>query len=615
MRIPQQKIDQIKQTADIVDVVSQYVNLKLRGKNYVGLCPFHQEKTPSFTVSPDKQIFYCFGCQTGGDVFSFIKAHEKISYPEAIRMIAERYHIDLPRFQSPEDGAANTQYDELFYIHKIIGDFFRNQITEPHGRIASEYLKHRGFSDAMAETFQIGYAPDRWDALTQFAQAQSLNMESLQKAGLVMPRGDGSFYDRFRHRLIFPIVNPSGRVIAFGGRQMRDEPESPKYLNSPETLIYHKSKVLYGLYQAREEIIRKDMILIVEGYADCISLFQYGFRNVCASSGTAFTADQCNLIRRYTSNITLIFDSDNAGIKAAERGGALLLENGLNVKIVVIPDQKDPDGYIRKYGADAFDGLLKKAADYIVFRVQTYIRQNEFQTVHDRSHAARELLTVIAGINDRIRQDLYLQEMIHHFGLSEKVIRDEFKKISRKTQIRNTVKTEDVPDLQKTPKKKPEVPEQILRAERHLLRRMLEEPGTAGNLFTYLAPADFQVDGIRYVVEIIADRFRQGLPASVNDILDDVDELVQKSITRLLLDDRDDYPWNECVLMIQQNKLQKKMDELRYTMKVAEQQREDIQHYQLLWNEGLKNLQDLRGKKELLKINIEPVHIYKNYNQ
>ncbi len=604
MRIPQQKIDQIKQTADIVEIIGQYVNLKLRGKNYVGLCPFHQEKTPSFTVSPDKQIFYCFGCQTGGDVFSFIKSYEKISYPESIRMVAERYHIDLPKYRPADTTSENNEYDELYFIHKKVNDFFRNQLTLTSGLIALEYLKYRGFSEEMIGTYQIGYAPDRWDSLSVLAKDESLNPVMLQKAGLIMPRQDSSFYDRFRHRLMFPVMNPSGRVIAFGGRQMRDEPDSPKYLNSPETLIYHKSKVLYGLFQAREEILRKDMILIVEGYADCISMYQYGFKNVCASSGTAFTKEQCDLIRRYTQNVTLIFDSDEAGIRAAERAGALLLENALNTRITVIPDQKDPDGYIRKYGADAFGQLLKKAADYFEFRVNNYIRKDAFRTVHDRTQAAREMLNVIAGIKDRIRQDLFLREMVHHFGLNEQVIRDEFRKITRNSRSPLSGDNEKKIAAQSPAESaKPDIPEQVIKAERHLLRAVLHDPEFAKTLFSYLSPADFQVDGIRTVLEIVADKTGQDLPFSPADLIRDAEEPIQKAVTRLMMDDRDSFPWEDCVAIIQLNQLQKKSEELRYTIKAAEQQGDDIQRLQQLWNDLLKDISGLKSKKELIKKN------------
>lgn len=595
MRIPQSVIDHIRRISDIVDIIEQYVKLKPRGKNFVGLCPFHQEKTPSFTVSPEKQMFYCFGCQTGGDVFTFLKLHEKISYPEAIRLLAERYHIPVPQ-EKAADEAERTLYDELYQIHQVVGEFYRHQLHRPEGRIALEYLRHRGFSPETVEKFQIGYAPDRWDALAVFAREQGLSTDILQKAGLLIARGDGSFYDRFRHRLMFPIHNPSGRIIAFGGRQLRDDPESPKYLNSPETPIYQKSQVLYGLPQAREDIIRKDTILITEGYADCITLHEYGFRHTCASLGTAFTTEQCQLLRRYTTNVILLFDSDEAGLRAAERAGSILLEQGLNIRIVTIPDGKDPDGFLRLHGAEAMEALLKKAAGYMDFRVQQFIRRNAFQTVHDRATAAHELLQVIAGIQDPIQQNLYLREMIRHFELSENTLSQELQKIIRRRRLR------DASSAPKTSINKPPIPEAIRKAERFLLRLMLTEPVSAETVFRYLSPSDFQVEGIRLIVEMIADRLAQQQPISPEELMVYADEPLRKSLTRLLIEAPDDFSLNDCLSMIQIHHLQKKMEDLRYTIKLAEEQGEDIRYYQQLWYEGLIRLKTLKEKREPISL-------------
>ncbi|KAB2880935.1 DNA primase [bacterium] len=603
MKIPQSKIDEIKQAADIVEVVSQYVAIKLRGRNYVGLCPFHNEKTPSFTVSPDKQIFYCFGCSVGGDAIAFIKNYEKINYPEAIRFLADRYNIELPRFASDEDEKDKSEIETLFYVHKAAARFFYDQLQSSVGTIAREYLNQRGFSEPVLKSFGVGYAPDTWDSLFTFAKSQSLDMPSLEKAGLIMKKNDGGYYDRFRHRIMFPIFSATGRVMAFGGRILRQEPTSPKYVNSPEHPIYQKGKVLYGLFQAKETIRKQDEIIIVEGYADCMSLHQFGITNAAASSGTAFTMDQANLIKRYTQNVTLIYDGDDAGIHAAERGGAIMLQAGLEVKIVVLSKEHDPDTFVRAKGAEAFRELIKQGKQYIDFRIEQWHKDKKLDTVNGRTFAARELINVTANIRDPIKVSLFASEIAEKLRVNESLIYQELKKVSKgHDSLRSAITTAHTksPDREK-------LPVNIIRAERGLLKLLLDGglPG-AEKIFSFLRPDDFQNSAIQKVVQFIYTQWNLNESYSESDVVNSFPEDIQKAILRLSMDELLEFDMHDCVATIQYAQLETKLTALRETIKTMEEQNEDTTQLEEVSSLLIKQIFNLKTKKQLITVRDTP---------
>ena len=349
MKIPQEKIDEIRAASDAVDVISKYVQLKKRGKDYLGLCPFHQEKTPSFSVSPQKQLFYCFGCHRGGDVVKFVMEYEKSSYVEALEQLAERAGITITRTEEAYEAANETEklYNVMSYAARM---FYTNLTKSNEGEFALAYFRDRGFTNQTMTTFGLGYSLRSWESLLKKAQEDGIDPEDLSKVGLIRRREDGSGYDTFRGRAMFPIFNTTGRVIAFGARKLYDDDTLGKYINSSETSIYHKSKVLYGLSQAKDAIRERDFAILVEGYADLISVFQAGTKNIVASSGTALTPEQIQLISRYTKNITLVYDADSAGANAMMRGVDLILEGGLDVHIVQLPEGDDPDSFVQKNG-------------------------------------------------------------------------------------------------------------------------------------------------------------------------------------------------------------------------------------------------------------------------
>ncbi|HKI89565.1 MAG TPA: DNA primase, partial [Draconibacterium sp.] len=370
-------IERILDAAEITDVVSDFVTLRKRGVNMLGLCPFHNEKTPSFTVSPAKGIFKCFGCGKGGNSVNFIMEHENLSYPEALKWLAKKYHIDVVEEEETEEQKQlKDERESLMIVSGFAQKFFTRYLWEENeGRtIGLSYFRERSFRDDILKKFEVGFAPDGKTPFTEAAQKQGYKIDFLEKTGLTIVRDDW-IRDRFAGRVMFPIHNLAGRVIAFGGRILKEDKKTAKYLNSPESEIYHKSKVLYGIFQAKREITRNEKCYLVEGYTDVLSMHQAGIENVVASSGTALTTDQIRLIKRFTPNITIIYDGDEAGIKASLRGIDLVLEEGMNVKVLLLPEGEDPDSFAKKMGASAYLKYIQEnETDFIQFKTRLLLK-------------------------------------------------------------------------------------------------------------------------------------------------------------------------------------------------------------------------------------------------
>ena len=375
--ITSQTIQQITSRIDIIDVVGEFVKLKKRGTNYLGNCPFHNEKSPSFTVSPAKEIYKCFGCGKSGNTITFLMEHEKYSYVEALRWLAARYHIEIEETEtSPAQKMAQQVADSLYAINKFAMDWFTQQYwdTDNGAAIAQTYMQHRGFLKPIVEKFKIGYNPSDKDGLAKALIQNQFNPELFARTGLVVER-NGEWQDNYRDRIIFPIHNTTGKIIGFGARQIAKNDRSPKYINTPENDIYVKSQILYGSYFARNSINSNDECLLVEGYTDVVSLHQAGIENVVASGGTSLTIDQLRLIKKYTQNLTIIYDGDSAGVKAALRGLDMALEEGLNVQLVLIPDNEDPDSYVNKVGPDAFRAFVQSnKKDFVLFQLEVQLK-------------------------------------------------------------------------------------------------------------------------------------------------------------------------------------------------------------------------------------------------
>jgi len=438
-------IQQILGRTDIIDVVGSFVKLKRRGSNYLGLCPFHNEKSPSFTVSPSKEIYKCFGCGKSGNTVSFVMEHEKYSYVEALKWLANRYGIEIEEtFVSDEQRQQLQAADSLYIINSFAQQFFSRMLfdTEEGQDVGLAYFKERGFREEIIKKFQLGYSPEQRDAFTREAIGKQFNPELLVKSGLVANRNE-QLMDNYRGRVIFPVHNHSGKVLGFGARILKANEKAPKYINTPENELYIKSKILYGSYFARQAIDKADECLLVEGYTDVVSLHQAGIENVVASGGTSLTPDQLRLIRKYTNNLTIIYDGDSAGIKAALRGLDLALEEGLNVKLVLIPDKEDPDSYVNKVGAGAFTQFIQKnKKDFILFQLEVALNDAGSDSIK-KSEVVNRMAETIARINkaeDFTRQQDYIKQCAELLKIDEgglhalvnKFIRDRVSSMERK---------------------------------------------------------------------------------------------------------------------------------------------------------------------------------------
>ncbi len=413
--IPQHLIDQVRDAVNIVEVIGRYVRLKKSGRNYMGLCPFHKEKTPSFSVSPEKQIFHCFGCGVGGNVFNFLMKYENIGFVDAVKRLATETGIEIPT--SPEIKRQISQAEQLYKANQIAAAFYQRQLKQAPEAV-KQYLKDRGMQPNTIARFKLGYAPDAWDALLRHVEHFNYPKQPFQKVGLLMQsERRNSWYDRFRHRLIFPIYNTSGRVMGFGARSLADDAQTPKYINSPESPVYQKSKILYGLYFAREAIRAQGWVILVEGYLDVLQLFQAGIANVVATSGTALTEDHARLLRRYTGQVYLCYDSDTAGINAAIRGGEVLFQQGLDVQVLLLPAGEDPDSFVRRYGAETFREQLRLARDYFDFRIETLENRYDLQRAPERSQAISEILDTLLNIRDNLRTGFYVDKIAERWQL------------------------------------------------------------------------------------------------------------------------------------------------------------------------------------------------------
>ena len=424
-RIPEETIERIRNTADIYDVVAQYVDLKKRGRNYFGLCPFHSEKTPSFSVAPDKQIYHCFGCGSGGNVFSFIVEHEKVTFVEAVQQLGEKYGIQVQY----ESGSASTEFfSSLYQAHHVAAELYHNTLYFDRGKAALQYLHDRGLNDDVLKMYQIGFAPDSWDTLSNKVKPLDMKNDVYEKSGLFVKTKHG-WRDRFRSRIMFPIYHPSGKVIAFGGRIFNSD-DPAKYLNSPETPLYRKSEVFYGLHKTRDAIRKFGTAVLVEGYTDFLQLVQVGVANVVALSGTALADQHAAQIRKFASKVYLAYDGDDAGINATLRAGYVLLQAGVEPLVIAVPPNQDPDDWVRNEGIGPFQEAMGAGIRLLLFHLEKKDAQN--LSGADRSQLVQDILGEIARISDGIIRDDLLKSLAQELRVDEVEIIRLFKQQSRR---------------------------------------------------------------------------------------------------------------------------------------------------------------------------------------
>ena len=495
-------VEQVRQAANLVEIASQYTYLARRGRKHVGLCPFHSEKTPSFSVDEDKQLYHCFGCGAGGDVFTFIMEKESLSFPEALRFLADRYNIPLPDRRNRPANERRLE-EQVYQINQETLDFFRrNLLKSEEGRNAGAYLERRGVGEDTIRRLRIGYAPNAWDGLLRHFQRRKISPALLEKAGLVLrrQRGDG-FYDRFRGRVIFPIFSLSGKVVAFGGRTILDE--NPKYLNSPDTPVYTKGKILYGLNFTKGDIRDKGEMVLVEGYTDFLALFQAGITNVAASLGTSLTDNQATLGLRFAPRMTICYDSDTAGRKAAHRAVVLGFEKGLQVNVLLLPEGHDPDSFIRNKGEEEFRTLVSKSRPGFRFLIDVRRPSNQTLTPEEKARTAREVIQEIAKIPDAIIRSEYLKQTGEILDIEEKTLRS---MTSRGRISRGESRARA-----------------FLPAEERLLQIIFSDSGIAGTVFKEMSPNDYAGLKSEAVFRALSDFFRARKAPDLNVIKNNLD--------------------------------------------------------------------------------------------
>ena len=557
-------ISRVRDSIDIVDLISGYVSLKKTGKNHLGLCPFHSEKTPSFNVNPEKQIFHCFGCGVGGDVFKFLELQEGLNFPEAVKQLAGRAGIPLPADSGSRKEDKRTE-DERKALLTIIADaagYFRKELEGPAGSAARAYLKKRGVTDQVVQDFALGFARPEWDGLLRHLKQKGYAFSQMEKAGLIVKRSEAEgYYDRFRGRIIFPIRDISGNVIAFGGRVMDDS--LPKYLNSPETPLYSKSNVLYCLDKAKEPARKQKYFIIVEGYLDAIACHQYGAQNAVATLGTALTEGHLRLMRRFAQNLVLIFDPDPAGVKAAMRGLDLFVSSGLKVNVVSLPDNDDPDTFLKKNGYEAFASCLRKSEKFMDFVLGQVVKGGQATSIDDKVEKAGEMLGYIARLPSGIERDHYLKRTAEALDLDEGVLRQEMPRQGKGPAYHETEKT--VPAASRGHKPK---------AEEILIHLMLKDESIARSLQEQIKPQDFTDPLYRRAAAKIFEVLDSHGTFTVNALHAEGDEelnhiISHYSVLEMVYDDPEK-SCQDCVELIKQQDPEKKMKQIIRAIKEAE---------------------------------------------
>ena len=563
-RIPEDILQRIRDATDIVDLISEHVQLVKKGRNYSGLCPFHEEKTPSFSVDPDRQFYHCFGCGVGGNVFKFIQEIDRVTFIEAVKFLAERAGITLPQNAGPsreEDAAA----DELYRANDLAQKYFHHLLLNDEvGASTREYLQTRRLTGETIERFGLGYAPSEWDALLKVAGRRGLSPQILERAGLALPRSTGSgHYDRFRDRVTFPIANLSERTIAFGARALQPDQE-PKYLNSPETPIYHKGRVLYGLSITRDAIRRQDTALVVEGYMDLISLAQAGIQHVVATSGTALTEDHCRLLARFARQVVLLFDGDAAGSTAAMRACEALLGTGLDARVVSLPAEHDPDTFVQEHGSDVLLERAENAQSVLDFYLDQLAQQHDLSSVEGKTRAIERLKPLLAKPRDAVRRDLLLREVAERLSVDEQSLRHDLQASMRRPQQPRKAVPEPSPTAAPDPP----------RHELEFIGLLLNFPQLIPQTVRVFTPDSLSDARTQALCRTLFDHHAHGKAIDLGTIISELQDdalirLVAQCAAQGFDQEQVERQWRDYLLYFQKNALQKRIDNVRQALATA----------------------------------------------
>jgi DNA primase len=570
---------------NIVEVVSEYLPLKRAGRNFKACCPFHHEKTASFVVSLDKQIYHCFGCGAGGNVFNFLMQYERLEFPEAVESLAKKCGVELP-VRKTRDPKSAEHSSQVYKLNEAAVALYSLNLHSSAGASARDYLVKRGIRQETAKQFKLGFALDTWDQLIESLRGKGISLALIEKAGLIIPKEGGGYYDRFRNRVIFPIFDIKNSCIGFGARVT--DGSLPKYINSPETPVYRKGKNLYGLNLAKDAVRELDFVVVVEGYLDCVIPYQHGLRNIVASLGTALTPDQARLIKRYTNNVVMVYDGDMAGESATMRSLDIFIEEEMNVRVAPLPDGYDPDTYVRKMGADAFEKLVREADNLFDYQLKTLKRKYDSRKSEDKSRIASEILRTIKKIKDPILRDEYIKSLAQRLDLDESFVREVYNNLKTEGSIEAVV----LESFNKLAQTNP--------TEKLLMKLMLEEAHLVGEIRTKIDPGDFQDKMISRIVATMFELATQGKNYSAHSL---INHLGQNDLSRIVCEstledgsmpeisnsDKDKIV-HDCILRLKKNTLQTKRKKLQEAIKSAEDEgnEEELNRLKIEFNSLIK---------------------------
>jgi DNA primase len=554
-------IETVRQSVNIVEIISRHLALKKAGKNYRALCPFHQEKTPSFMVNDDKQIFHCFGCGAGGDVFTFLMRYENLSFYDALTELARIAGVTIPKEgRRPEE---EKKRDLLFHINQMAADYFHETLVKKRvGEAGRHYLAHRGIRRKTVETYRLGYAPPGWTNLVNHLGSKSIDLRAAQTVGLIIPRKREGWYDQFRNRIIFPIINTSGRTVGFGGGAIDDS--SPKYLNSIESEVYKKSQSIYGIEAASQEIRRRDLALIVEGYFDLLTLHQNGFRHTVAPLGTALTESQVRIMKRYTRNFVIVFDPDEPGIKATFRAFEPFAAEEIHPKTVMLPPGQDPDSFVKKAGAEAFERVIEMAVPLVDAFIERSMRKGDMKTVGGKTEIGRAILPILRKLRDPLERTLYARSVSEKLGLNE----EDLLPLLEEAKARSRTKR---PREVETPRS-----DVFPAFEEALVEVMLKHPRFIPVILEKGVIQDFESDALRHLAAILKEDLDRNGHISVNRVLSRLsDEALKSRVSFWALSERfreEDLQKAvaDCIGKIKRNRLRRDQDIITQRIKEAE---------------------------------------------
>jgi DNA primase len=566
---------------NIVEVVSEHIPLKRAGRNYKACCPFHHEKTASFTVSLDKQIYHCFGCGVGGNAINFLMQYERLEFPEAVEFLARKCGVVLPLKKSRDPKNAE-QASQLRKINELAVTIYSNNLHSSAGSGARDYLIKRGIKQETAKQFRLGFARDSWDELLSGLRSKDFSLSEIEKAGLIIPKEGGGFYDRFRNRVIFPIFDIKNSCIGFGARVT--DSSNPKYINSPETFLYKKGKNLYGLNLAKDAVRESDFVAVVEGYLDCVIPFQHGLHNIVASLGTALTQDQARLIKRYTRNVVMIYDGDMAGETATLRSLDIFIEEDIEVRIAALPSGFDPDTYVRKHGIDELNKLIKDADNLFDYQLKVLKRKYDSLQSEGKAKIASEILRTIKKLKDPILRDEYIKKLSERLDLDESFVRDVYNNLKLDSAISDIV-SESFNKLTKTNP-----------TEKLLMKLMLEESHLVNEIKEKIAPADFQDKMIARIVSTMFELATQGKNLSTHNLINYLGEetlshLVCESTFLPEISSSEKVKIvDDCIQRLKKNSLQAKRKRLQEAIKYAEEKgnEEELDKLKIEFNRLIK---------------------------